>query len=331
MSQGYKMKKMTYLSICLFFLFISLIVLVKFIFFSQKLPTQSVNIANIKSVQIINLDRSKNRRDNYEKMLKNNIGDKFLGFNIGDEIRLSGIDGKKDVVFENIDNGEKITYNENRRNNTILMDGIYKVYSKNDKSLYVYYTNLQKTVFKDNSLLFNKFGCNLSHLLALRNISKLKNDEYGLILEDDFLVGKDFYRKLQNVLNNAPTDFDVLKISLQHRKAMQGYKRIAIRPNTLQVVLHSFGKFGYGDWIDNSVMDTKVKQFVNGAQAYIVSKKGAEKILQYYASNIAKHENDVLVFYTIPKENRNIKVYTYLKQMPVLLRYDAQESFIDLD
>ena len=312
-------------------LLISICIFIKFTYFYKKLPTKQIKLEEIKSVQVINLDRSKDRRNNYEMMLKQNIGDKFFGFKVGDEIRLSGIDGKKEVVFENIDNKKKITYDENKRKDVILNDGIYKVYPVNNNNLYFYYTNTEKVKFDDNSLWFNKFGCALSHLFATEKISKQQDNTYGLILEDDFLVDKDFYKKFEIVLNQVPYDFDIIKLSLQHRRAMAGYKKIAIRPNTLQVILKSFKKYGYGKWSNNASMGKKVKQFVNGAQAYIVSKKGAEKIMEYYKNNLVKHPNDVEYFYILPKKNNNIKVYTYLEDMPILLRDDAKESFIDLE
>ena len=136
---------------------------------------------------------------------------------------------------------------------------------------------------------------------------------------------------MENVLNEAPADFDVIKLSLQHRRCMDGYKKIAIRPNTLQVILKSFKQFGYGNWVNNSVMKNDVKQFTHGAQAYIVSKKGAEKIANYYRNNLCTSIVDIELFLNIPKKDKTIKVYTYLKEMPILLRNDAKKSLVDVE
>ena len=87
-------------------------IFIKCKYFSNKLPTKSIKLEDIKSVQIINLDRAKYRREHYEKMLRDNFGDQFMGRKIGEEIRFRGIDGKKDVILENLSTGQKFDYNQ---------------------------------------------------------------------------------------------------------------------------------------------------------------------------------------------------------------------------
>ena len=117
-------------------------IFIKCKYFSHKLPTKSIKIEDIKSVQIINLDRAKDRRANYEKMLHDNFGDKFLGHKIGDEIRLPAVDGKKEIIFENLVNGKKYTYNDLKtyeKAYLILKDEKFKIYSKKDPENYWYF------------------------------------------------------------------------------------------------------------------------------------------------------------------------------------------------
>ena len=79
------------------------ILTIKLCFTFNKGAVSPVAIEDIKSVQIINLDRSTNRREGYEKRLKKAYGDEFLGQKIGDAIRLSGTDGVKDLVIIELD------------------------------------------------------------------------------------------------------------------------------------------------------------------------------------------------------------------------------------
>ena len=97
------MKKLLKIFCAIIVICLIAILTIKLCFTFNKGAVSPVAIEDIKSVQIINLDRSTNRREGYEKRLKNAYGDEFLGQKIGDAIRLSGTDGVKDLVIIELD------------------------------------------------------------------------------------------------------------------------------------------------------------------------------------------------------------------------------------
>ena len=303
-------------------------IFIKCSYFSHKLPTKSIKMEDIRSVQIINLDRAKERREHYEKMLRDNFGDTFMGRKIGEEIRLSGVDGKKEIIFENLDNGKKYKYEQIKgREDLYLKDRQFKVYSEKDPKNYWYFsfTRKEKGEWRYNSI-FNIFGCNLSHWKAIEKISKQPDGTYGIIFEDDFYVGKDFDKKLQNILSEVPKDFDVIKISLNQAQILAGYKQLPLSKKHIRFIKKSFRKYGYGSWMDLSVLNEEVGSFTYGDQGYIVSAEGARKIIEYTRNHFMRHSGcDNSLYLFLPKDEV-IKSYIYLKKVPVLLSQDAKKS-----
>lgn len=308
-------------------------IFIKCRYFSHKLPTKSIKMEDIKSVQIINLDRAKERRANYEKMLHDNFGDKFMGRKIGDEIRLSGVDGKKEIIFENLDNGKKYKYEQIKgREDLYLKDRQFKIYSEKDKNNYLYFsfTRNQKGDWRYDSI-FNIFGCGLSHWKAIEKIAKQPDGTYGIIFEDDFYVGKDFDEKLQNVLREVPEGFDVIKISLNQAQSLAGFKKLPLSVKHLKFIQRSFHVFGYGSWMDLSTPNKSFGSFTWGCQGYIVSAEGARKIIEHTRNHFLVHSScDVNVYFHLPKD-KIIKSYIYLKEVPVLLSQDANVSQLVLN
>jgi len=140
-------------------------IFIKCTYFSHKLPTKSIKMEDIKSVQIINLDRSKDRREHYEKMLRDNFGDKFLGHKIGDEIRLNAVDGKKDVILENLSTGQKFDYNQLKDKDMveIFNKDLWKGYIRSQQQYYIYFAN-EITHDKDDVLMTMLCGVGSEHI-----------------------------------------------------------------------------------------------------------------------------------------------------------------------
>lgn len=317
--------------ITLFILTISLSFVIKKVYFTKKLPTQAVKLEDIKSVQFVNLDRAKDRRGKYEKMLKNNFGEHFLNHKIGNNIRLSGVDGKKDLVFENIDTQEKIMYQQAQNKELeILGKGIYKVYSQKNPKIYVYFSNVfgYSDVKKTFNIIYNKYGNLLSFITAFYNISKQKEGTYGFVFEDDFLIDKDFYNKVEMALQTAPQDFDLLKMSISHTDMNKGYKKIPRGIKNLLRIANSYRKYGYGDYVDAKIK--KRHSFVAGNQFIVVSQKGATKLLNYYKNHISYNGgSDDEFWWFIPNIDKNISSYIYIREVPVLLSEDSEKSQIE--
>ena len=292
------------------------------------MPTKSIKLEDIKSVQIINLDRSKERREHYEKMLRENFGDKFLGHKIGEEIRLRAVDGKKEIIFENLGSGKKWKYDDFKVNGQaeadkfeIFRSGIYKVYSKNNPKIYTFYyfNKLLSNRGYFLSRIYNKFGIKLSILKALHKIAKQPNGTYGAIFEDDFFVERDFYDKLSTILQNVPEDFDALKLSINPYDFIDGFNKAMLR-KYWQPIKKSFKHVGYGDWMHAKYCGSIYDAITWGNQFFIVSKEGAEKIIKWYDENIATlHGTDIELWCLIPKIDQDIHTYIYLRDVPVLL------------
>lgn len=293
-----------------------------FFFFAKKLPIKPIKLQQITSVQVINLDRAKDRRANYEKMLHKQFGNKFFGKNIGEEIRFRAIDGKKEVIVENLLTGEKTSYKEmiSSKKRQYRSKTLFKAYTARDANLIVY-----EPITLPNKRLdyrFNLLGCKLSHLSALKNIAKQPTNTYGLILEDDFAIDKDFYKTLQVALDKAPADFDMLKLSLRLTSIKRGGSSLSKRYFLAR--LKSWIKHGYGDYISTSV--SHMKEGVAGNQAYLVSPLGARKMLWFWAHNISPSEQtDEPFWYDIPLTTW-FKTFVYTGKMPVSLNIEDADN-----
>ena len=120
----------------------------------------------------INLESSRKRRKYMQNQLKkNNIECEFF----------KAVDGRKLTVDDFYKNGY---INETLYNN-----------------------------FKSRKIIIKKrsFACAFSHILIWKNF--LENDtenDYILVLEDDFELGKEFQRKLNGYMENTPDNWDFL-------------------------------------------------------------------------------------------------------------------------
>lgn len=105
-------------------------------------------------------------------------------------------------------------------------------------------------------------GCAKSHHLALKIFLETSNKEYVLILEDDAEpVYPDYINKIKDILNNAPENWDVIKL----------------------------------DWVSNiPTFDSKFSFFSWLATALIIKKKAAEQIIN---KKIVWHYDFDLNFY----------------------------------
>lgn len=142
-------------------------------------------------------------------------------------------------------------------------------------------TKLQlKKYLKENVLdkmsisfsLVGEIGCFLSHLTVLKEFIKSKQ-EYCLVLEDDVALAKNFKNLTLEALNECPANFDLLYLY-----AILEQKQAVGVIDDKKYVLKG-GKF----W---------------GTLAYLVSKKGATKVIKYSkpmrASPIDHHFIDMI-------------------------------------
>jgi glycosyl transferase family 25 len=130
-------------------------------------------------------------------------------------------------------------------------------------------------------------GCTLSHYNTWKRIATDKSINGALILEDDIDFSLNFTEDINNIMKNHPKDFDIIFI---------GY-----HPSTFKYIQRNK--------IYNKLYFKSLK--VYGLFGYIVSKKGAEKLLNIFPitnqidSEIPKHFNKINA-YVIKPENRII-------------------------
>ena len=283
---------------------------IKMCFTLKKGEVSPANIEDVKSVQVINLDRSPDRREKYEKMLKDSFGDKFLGQNIGDEIRLSGTDGVKHLAIIELDaNGneiENVDIDKLKKREIALKNGVnYKVFDKNYPDfVYKYRLDPDKIIVDRKKkhrrhLTVGEFGCMLSHLRAIRNVANNKNGDIGVVLEDDLYVAKEFYDNLKTVLANAPKGFGMIKLD----SAKGGGKNNFSVNNHASSFLFSDLTYGRNKYVYN--IKAEIFHGIAGTTGYVITKEFAKKITELFKTetiNGFEGASDILLYMLLPKK-----------------------------
>ena len=116
--------------------------------------------------------------------------------------------------------------------------------------LNAYTTNIGKIIASRTMI-----GCGISHINIWKKIVREKINKC-LIIEDDFILVDDFLNKFNNIINEAPKDYDMLFLT-----------RSQIHNDSIKI--KDINKYFYKQLI--------VCQTVG----YIITLKGAEKILKY--------------------------------------------------
>ena len=148
------------------------------------------------------------------------------------------------------------------------------------------YFRMKKDILSVNfRVTKNEYACLLSHLETIRAFA---NSVYSiaLILEDDVVLHKKT-DTIQDVLKNAPKDWEIIRLSSNRfikRPITKKYRTFAIKCDSIDA-----------DW---------------GAQAYLITKNAAKKIIhelynkKYTLHNDTFHVSDYLLF-------NKLKTYTY--------------------
>lgn len=120
--------------------------------------------------------------------------------------------------------------------------------------------------------------CAMSHLKAWKEF--LKNDDrYGIILEEDAVFVKGFKKRLCKVIKYIPKDVDVVYL---------GEFGGTTKSNFFTSIMELFGNANKKhNWYINKYV--QIPKVALGAHAYIVSKKGAKKLISYLEGNVKFH------------------------------------------
>lgn len=158
---------------------------------------------------------------------------------------------------------------------------------------------------KHNSKLWSNIGpkgtigCGMSHLLCWERIAN-SDKEYSVVLEDDVYFSDDFEEQFTNAIQNVPEDFDILYIGCY------GCEKNSLQSKLFSLVGRVNRKYeDVNDYVE-------VPKLTLAAHAYVVSKKGAKKIIELLDGNISFHIDQELQHLS---RNNKIKVYAIKKKI----------------
>jgi GR25 family glycosyltransferase involved in LPS biosynthesis len=108
-----------------------------------------------------------------------------------------------------------------------------------------------------------EFACISSHIKAMKEGLSNTNDEWFVIMEDDMLLPYNIDYK--SLINDAPPDFEILQLCISYG-------------NTVEVLYNNL-------LLNNKINFIKWKYLLPCAGMYIVSRKGAEKLVNKFYVN----------------------------------------------
>jgi GR25 family glycosyltransferase involved in LPS biosynthesis len=157
--------------------------------------------------------------------------------------------------------------------NPILIDGIRGSNLSDDEIK----SNINSNIF---SLINPKssIGCAMSHLKAWKHFMYKNSNPFAMFLEDDAIIEPNFIDNLNLVLNNTPEDFDILYLGCFF--CDKQYNEVAKYVNNI------FGKYKEEVILNDYI---KIPQFFLATHSYILSKKGANKLIEIFDKNVYYH------------------------------------------
>lgn len=148
---------------------------------------------------------------------------------------------------------------------------------------------------------YPEYACLLSHLKAIKEFS-MSNNQIALILEDDvYLKYGDYWKKsINEVIKKAPKDWDIIQLTQ--------------RPDVKVSKLFQKWEVKWG-YQESNHQTNKLRNIANwGADAYLINKKGAKKLMKelknknnkYHLPDHIPHFADLLIFNLL-----NTYIYKY--------------------
>ena len=121
-------------------------------------------------------------------------------------------------------------------------------------------------------------GCALSHVKAWREFL-MSGENYGIIFEDDIILEESFVNGVHNALHHVPDDFDILYLGCfgcDARNVNIVYKMSSI----------FYGKNERKGRINDFI---SIPEYAYAAHAYVLSRKGVQKLLYMMEGKIDDH------------------------------------------
>jgi len=142
-------------------------------------------------------------------------------------------------------------------------------------------------------------GCGMSHLLCWEQVAN-SDKPYSLILEDDAYFSDDFEDQFENAMKNVPDDFDILYLGCHFCEKNSFHSKF------FSIVGGTNRK--YRD-VNEHIEVPKVSLALH---SYVVSKKGARKLLDLLDGKVSFHiDKDIQ---TLSRHNK-IKIYAIKKKI----------------
>ena len=294
-----------------------------FVYFLESWRPNTINKTltneDIDKVYIINLDRSKDRRKDYENLLKKHFGGKFFNKNLKNA-RLSGTDGKVDILIQDMQTKQTIKAIEFLRGKRSFEYGkLYHIYDKRDRNLFIKY---RPNKHSGRFIKIGELGCTLSHLRAMKDI--VKNEySHGIVMEDDFVFfnPKEFYEDFDKMLAKTPKDYDVIKFDIfstgKNSKYVSKVMIVRLMENIKSYITNGF------NWYLNNQNNKKM----NATTGYIISYNGAKKMMNLIENNIFDSSRvaiDDLMYKEAIERGQKLNIY-YAKR-PLISQRDVIEN-----
>jgi GR25 family glycosyltransferase involved in LPS biosynthesis len=232
--------------------------IVFFIFVFVFIEVRTLQHEDVDVVYVINLDRSSERLKKMKKQL-NKFSIKFK--------RLRASDGYNIKIVNK--NTGKIEDNKQFHKNCDRSS----VYLVRDGGVAVEYHSNRHTLHYRGALCCGELGCALSHIRIWSDIVK-HGYRRAVILEDDVSLENNFLEILKETLRSVPLDVDILflDVGVMHGEGATPY---SISPGAL---LQSFERLHPDNKYVVRLRNESFNTF--GTHAYMLTKAGAEKLIQ---------------------------------------------------
>lgn len=130
------------------------------------------------------------------------------------------------------------------------------------------FMDIKTNSYNNDSTAFHQFGCFLSHYKTWKMLSESENDN-AIIFEDDVIFKEDFVKDFNNI--ETPNDFDILLV---------GGTILTLDTSITGTYIPKFEL-----WVNNIPNS-------HTTEAYILSKKGANKIINHLKNDTIKYLED---------------------------------------
>ena len=265
--------------------FIAIVALLIVIFFANLFSSYRLNHGtkkltheNIDRVYVLNMDRSVERRKEYESLLTKYFDGKLFGKDF-QQIRFKCTDAKSTIIVQDMKAGEKINGVEFLKGNRHFEFGrLYHIYDKQEPDFVVKYRPNKNG---PRLMTMGEIGATMSHLRAIRDI--VRNEySHSIIFEDDFAFFEpaSFYNDFDRMLKKTPKDYDLIKFDIleggENGRTVDKNIIIRLRENIKSYITNGRNRY----------LNKQNGRSICMMTSYVISYAGAKKILQFVENNI---------------------------------------------